>query len=163
MKKQDLTNDEQAVLSYLVLIDAYEKQHNTSDDDEEENSLYDKFTQVFDGMGENGDDKQQHLFYDNLISLNEKNYIVFEDSSYTLVDDIVYRFDSLEISEKGEEYARKYMKLDKEKLKIAMKKAPELSLPSILDLCKQINNNELFKLFSTFVSIITAILGIVIK
>ena len=67
MKKQDLTNDEQAVLSYLVLIDAYEKQHNTSDDDEEENSLYDKFTQVFDGMGENGDDKQQHLFYDNLI------------------------------------------------------------------------------------------------
>ena len=114
-------------------------------------------------MGENGDDKQQHLFYDNLISLNEKNYIVFEDSSYTLVDDIVYRFDSLEISEKGEEYARKYMKLDKEKLRIAMKKAPELSLPSILDLCKQINNNELFKLFATFVSIITAILGIVIK
>lgn len=160
MKKQDLTNDEQMVLSYLVLIDAYVKRNNTSD--EEENSLYDQFTQVFDGMGENGDDEQQCLFYENLISLNNKKYIVFEDSSYKL-DDMQYEFDSLKISAKGADYARKYMKLDEEELKIAMKKIPALRLPDIADLCKQINNNELFKLFTTLVSAIIAILGIVIK
>lgn len=55
------------------------------------------------------------------------------------------------------------MKLDKEELKIAMKKISALRLPDIADLCKQINNNELFKLFTTFVSAIIAILGIVIK
>lgn len=159
MKKQDLTNDEQMVLSYLVLIDAYVKRNNTSDEEEEEDSLCDRFVQVFDGMGENGDDEQQRLFYDNLISLNEKKYIDFEDGSYTLVDELQYEFNSLKISEKGADYAQEYMKLDEKELKIAMRKMPKFSLPDIADVCKQINNNELFKLVTTLV----ATLGTTIK
>lgn len=93
MKKQDLTKDEQMVLSYLVLIDEYVKRNSTSEDDEAENSLYDLFIQVFDGMGENGEKELQWLFYENLISLNEKNYINFEDSTDTSDKDyIIYRF-----------------------------------------------------------------------
>lgn len=102
MKKQDLTNDEQMVLSYLVLIDAYVKRNNTSDDEDDGDSLCDRFAQVFDGIDENGEGEQQRLFYENLISLNEKNYIDFEDGSYALDDDIHYEFISLKISEKGE-------------------------------------------------------------
>lgn len=159
MKKQDLTNDEQMVLSYLVLIDAYVKRNNTSDEEEEEDSLCDRFVQVFDGMGVNGEDKQQRLFYDNLISLNEKKYIDFEDGTYALDDDMHYEFNSLKISEKGEDYARKYMELDTEELKIAMRKTPKFSLSDIADVCKQINNNELFKLVTT----LATALGTVIK
>lgn len=159
MKKQDLTNDEQMVLSYLVLIDAYVKRNNTSDDEDGEDSLCDRFKQVFVGMDENGDAEQLPLFYDNLISLNNKKYIVFEDSSYKLDDDMQYEFDSLKISEKGEEYAREYMKLDEKELKIVMRKIPKFSLQDIADVCKQITNNELFK----FVVALAAILGTVIK
>ena len=43
MKKQDLTNDGQKVLPYLVLIDAYVKRNDTSDDEDEEDSLCDRF------------------------------------------------------------------------------------------------------------------------
>lgn len=160
MKKQDLTNDEQTVLSYIVLIDAYVKRNNTSDD---EDSLCDRFAQVFYGMDENGDAEQLPLFYNNLISLNEKNYIDFEGASYPFDDDMRYEFDSLEISKKGADYVRRYMKLDKKELKISMRKIPRFSWSDIADACKQINNSEVFKLFAALVSAIIAILALVIK
>jgi len=155
MKKQDLTNDEQMVLSYLVLIDAYVKRNNTSDDEDDEDSFYDRFIQVFDGIGE---DELQWLFYENLISLNEKNYINFEDNTDTSDKDyIIYDFISLALCKKGMDYGQKYMKLDKEELKIAMRKMPKFSLPDIADVCKQINNSELLKLISSLVALGTAI------
>lgn len=158
MKKQDLTKDEQMVLSYLVLIDEYVKRNSTSEDDEAENSLYDLFIQVFDGMGENGEKELQWLFYENLISLNEKNYINFEDSTDTSDKDyIIYRFISLAICKKGTDYGQKYMKLDKEELKIAMRKIPKFSLQDIADVCTQINNSELLKFVSSLVAFGTAI------
>ena len=160
MKKQELTNDEQMVLSYLILIDAYVKRNNTSDDEYDEDSLYDRFIQVFDGIGESGDDELQWLFYENLISLNEKNYINFEDNTDTSDKDYIrYDFISLALCKKVMDYGQKYMKLDKEELKIAMRKMPKFSLPDIADVCKQINNNELFKLVTTLV----ATLGTAIK
>ncbi len=158
MKKQDLTNDEQMVLSYLVLIDEYVKRNSTSEDSEDEKSLYDQFTQVFDEMNE----EQQSLFYENLTSLNEKSYINFEDASCTLADDIVYEFVSLAISAKGTEYVQKYMELDKKELKIAMKKMSIFSWQTIQDACKQMNNNELFKFVVTLATIGTTI-GTAIK
>ncbi len=143
------------VLSYLVLIDAYVKRNNTSDD---EDSFYDQFIQVFDGMGENGEDELQWLFYENLISLNEKNYINFEDNTDTSDKDYIrYDFISLALCKKGMDYGQKYMKLDKEELKIAMRKMPKFSLPDIADVCKQINNSELLKLISSLVALGTAI------
>lgn len=57
------------------------------------------------------------------------------------------------------DYGQKYMKLDKEELKIAMRKMPKFSLSDIADVCKQFNNNELFKLVTTLV----ATLGTAIK
>lgn len=51
------------------------------------------------------------------------------------------------------------MKLDEKELKIAMRKMPKFSLLDIADVCKQINNNELFKLVTTLV----ATLGTAIK
>ena len=38
-------------VSYLILSDAYVKRNNTSDDEYDEDSLYDRFIQVFDGIG----------------------------------------------------------------------------------------------------------------
>lgn len=153
MKKQDLTNDEQMVLSYLIIIDGYVKRNNTSED--EENSFYEQFIYAFDTLGE---DELQWLFYENLISLNEKNYIHFEDDTDTSdKDDIRYNFNSIEICKKGMDYGQKYMKLDKEGLKIVMRKIPKFSLKDIIDVCKQINNNELLKLVSSLVTFGTAI------
>lgn len=153
MKKQDLTNDEQMVLSYLIIIDGYVKRNNTSED--EENSFYEQFIYAFDTLGE---DELQWLFYENLISLNEKNYIHFEDNTDTSDKDYIrYNFNSIEICKKGMDYGQKYMKLDKEGLKIVMRKIPKFSLQDITDVCKQINNNELLKLVSSLVTFGTAI------
>lgn len=153
MKKQDLTNDEQMVLSYLIIIDGYVKRNNTSED--EENSFYEQFIYAFDTLGE---DELQWLFYENLISLNEKNYIHFEDNTDTSDKDYIrYNFNSIEICKKGMDYGQKYMKLDKEGLKIVMRKIPKFSLKDIADVCKQINNSELLKLVSSLVTFGTAI------
>lgn len=49
------------------------------------------------------------------------------------------------------------MKLDKEELKIAMRKIPKFSLQDIADVCTQINNSELLKFVSSLVAFGTAI------
>lgn len=150
MEKKELTQDEQNVLSCLVLIDEYVKQNNISDNCDK-TSLYDQFTQIFDGMGENGDVEQQHVFYKSLVSLNEKKYIVFEDCSYTFDDgdDPTYKFGALEIREKGADYVHKYMKLDTEKLEVTTRKIPVLNLQDLENLCKKINGNEIFKFITS--------------
>lgn len=166
MEKQDLTNDEQMVLSYLIIIDGYVKRNNNLED--EEKSFYEQFLFAFDAL--NND--EQRLFYENLISLNEKNYINFEGDTYISDNDFIdfegdtytsdndytiYDFNSIEICKKGMDYGQKYMKLDKEGLKIVMRKIPKFSLKDITDVCKQINNNELLKLVSSLVTFGTAI------
>lgn len=150
MEKKELTQDEQNVLSCLVLIDEYVKQNNISDNCDK-TSLYDQFTQIFDGMGENGDAEQQRVFYKSLVSLNEKKYIVFEDCSYTFDDgdDPTYKFGALEIGEKGADYVHKYMKLNTEKLEVTTRKIPVLKLQDLENLCKKINGNEIFKFITS--------------
>ena len=77
MEKKELTKEEQMVLSYLVLVDEYVKQTNDSDDCDK-TTLGEKFTQIFDFMGEQNQDEQQKVFYESLVSLGKKEYIALE-------------------------------------------------------------------------------------
>ncbi len=146
MEKKELTKEEQMVLSYLVLVDEYVKQTNDSDDCDK-TTLGEKFTQIFDFMGEQNQDEQQKVFYESLVSLGKKEYIALDDSSYILDIDnsYVYEFTVLEICKKGLDYVHKYMNVDKEKLEITDRKKPKLSLDDLYSVFKKINENEIFK------------------
>ena len=146
MEKKELTKEEQMVLSYLVLVDEYVKQTNDSDDCDK-TTLGEKFTQIFDFMGEQNQDEQQKVFYESLVSLSKKAYIALDDSSYILDIDnsYVYEFTVLEICKKGLDYVHKYMNVDKEKLEITDRKKPKLSLDDLYSVFKKINENEIFK------------------
>ena len=146
MEKKELTKEEQMVLSYLVLVDEYVKQTNDSDDCDK-TTLGEKFTQIFDFMGEQNQDEQQKVFYESLVSLSKKEYIALDDSSYILDIDnsYVYEFTVLEICKKGLDYVHKYMNVDKEKLEITDRKKPKLSLDDLYSVFKKINENEIFK------------------
>ncbi len=146
MGEKELTKEEETVLSYLVLVDEYVKQTNDSDDCDK-TTLGEKFTQIFDFMGEQNQDEQQKMFYESLVSLSKKEYIALDDSSYILDIDnsYVYEFTVLEICKKGLDYVHKYMNVDKEKLEITDRKKPKLSLDDLYSVFKKINENEIFK------------------
>lgn len=146
MGEKELTKEEETVLSYLVLVDEYVKQTNDSDDCDK-TTLGEKFTQIFDFMGEQNQDEQQKVFYESLVSLSKKEYIALDDSSYILDIDnsYVYEFTVLEICKKGLDYVHKYMNVDKEKLEITDRKKPKLSLDDLYSVFKKINENEIFK------------------
>lgn len=146
MGEKELTKEEETVLSYLVLVDEYVKQTNDSDDCDK-TTLGEQFNKIFDFMGEQNQDEQQKVFYENLVNLSKKGCIALDDSSYILDIDksYVYEFTVLEICKKGLDYVHKYMKLNKEKLEITDRKKPKLSLDDLYSVFKKINENEIFK------------------
>ena len=152
MGEKGLTKEEETVLSYLVLVDEYVKQTNDSDDCDK-TTLGEKFNEIFEFMGEQNQDEQRKVFYENLVSLSKKDCIALDDSSYILDIDksYVYEFTVLEICKKGLDYVHKYMKLNKEKLEITDRKIPKFSIDDLYSVFKKITESGVINLILQFI------------
>lgn len=165
MKKQELTKEEQMVLSYLALINIYVEQNSISEN-EVKKSLGSEFAHIFDDL----DTDNEHLFYENLIKLDKKGYIELEDDTYWLEnndefelefeEDIVYCFEVTAISTKGMEYIKKHIKINKKKLQARMRNIQKLESEDIEDICKRINSNEILKFISALVAFAVSIVSL---
>ncbi len=152
MGEKELTKEEETVLSYLVLVDEYVKQTNDSDDCDK-TTLGEKFTQIFDFMGEQNQDEQQKVFYENLVSLSKKDCIALDDSSYIsdFDNNFEYDFMVLEICKKGLDYVHKYMNVDKKKLEITDRKIPKFSIDDLYSFFKKITESGVINLILQFI------------